>query len=356
MGEHERKEFDELDPANQSLAEALNLSFNILKIIMGLLVLLFLFSGVFTVDQDEVAMVLRFGKIQGTMANRILKPGLHWTWPYPLSEVIKIPTGRQHQLVIDDFWYYEKDRANLDKRREKVPETLDPEIDGYCLTGDANIIHCQWQVRYRIADPYAYYTRGSQPQELLKYIVSSCIVKAAATFTAHNALRDRIDDFRLQVQSQSQQQLDLIECGIKIQGLAIPQLRAPRQVQHAFEAVLQAKNEMEKNIESAKNYRSQILNKAQGERARLIAAAKNYALQTEKEAQSDATYFAHLVDLYRRHSAILKHQHYGRVIEEVTHKIQEMFLFAKKSKKYRELRVQFNRDPNLYRIAAPKEE
>ena len=74
---------DELGAAEKSLSEALRISFVILKVIMLVLVIFFLISGFRTVGSDELALVLRFGKIRGVGENRILKPGLHWVFPYP---------------------------------------------------------------------------------------------------------------------------------------------------------------------------------------------------------------------------------------------------------------------------------
>ena len=85
-----------LDTAGKSLSDALHLSFTILKVIMVVLVILFLTSGIFRVQEDENALVLQFGKIRGNVSeNRVPKPGLHWAWPEPISEIITIPQCSQ---------------------------------------------------------------------------------------------------------------------------------------------------------------------------------------------------------------------------------------------------------------------
>ncbi|HRX85889.1 MAG TPA: hypothetical protein P5572_12800, partial [Phycisphaerae bacterium] len=50
-----------LDAASESLASALRASFRILKLIMFVLVVLFCFSGVKCIDENEQAVVVRFG-------------------------------------------------------------------------------------------------------------------------------------------------------------------------------------------------------------------------------------------------------------------------------------------------------
>ena len=71
----------ELDAGSKSLADALRISFAVLKIIMVVLVVLFVTSGFFTVEPDERAVVLRLGKIRGDSSEqRILGPGAHWAY------------------------------------------------------------------------------------------------------------------------------------------------------------------------------------------------------------------------------------------------------------------------------------
>jgi len=91
---------EELDAAGKSLSEALRISFIILKVIMIVLIVAFLASGFETVDSEEQAIVLRFGRIQ-----TLLDPGPHWILPYPIDEIVKIPVKTQVNLPINSFWY-----------------------------------------------------------------------------------------------------------------------------------------------------------------------------------------------------------------------------------------------------------
>ncbi|MHC4184913.1 MAG: SPFH domain-containing protein, partial [Planctomycetota bacterium] len=118
--------------AGRSLSEALRVSFIILKIIMIVLVLVFLASGFRTVGSDEKALVLQFGKI-----NRVLKPGPHWVFPYPIEEIIKIPVGKKVNLAIGSFWYFQTPDEMLPagpRTRPRINSALDPVRDGYCVT------------------------------------------------------------------------------------------------------------------------------------------------------------------------------------------------------------------------------
>ena len=94
-----------LDPAQQSLAEALRVSFGILKVAMLALLVAYAFSGTFSVGSNEVALRLRFGDYVGAPGERVLERGTYLAAPFPLEQVIKVDT-RPMTLTLDrEFWY-----------------------------------------------------------------------------------------------------------------------------------------------------------------------------------------------------------------------------------------------------------
>ena len=159
----------EADLAGEFLSRALRHSFFILKIIMGVLVVLFITSGIFRVEEDENALVLQFGRIREFRSRdgetyRVLGPGLHWAWPEPISEIIRIPVKRVQTLAIESFWYFQTAEEKLRTTRTDYygGPTLDPKKDGYCLTrndsslgsgeSDYSIVHTKCYLTYRIQD------------------------------------------------------------------------------------------------------------------------------------------------------------------------------------------------------------
>ncbi len=96
------------DAGSQALAEALRSSFAIVKFVMVVLVVIFFGSGFFQVGTQEKAIILRFGKPVGEGPQALLGPGLHWSFPYPIDEVVKIPITEiqkvtsTHRLVCGD--------------------------------------------------------------------------------------------------------------------------------------------------------------------------------------------------------------------------------------------------------------
>ncbi|MGB2987888.1 MAG: hypothetical protein WBE26_18625, partial [Phycisphaerae bacterium] len=91
-----------LDAAHQSLADALRASFSVLKGIMMVLVVLYLFSNVRSVGTHEQALVLRLGRL----LPGVHEPGLMWAFPFPIDEIIPLPTKKSNDLLIDSHTFH----------------------------------------------------------------------------------------------------------------------------------------------------------------------------------------------------------------------------------------------------------
>src|SRR5262245_34613689 len=94
-----------VDAGSQALAEALRSSFRIVRVVMGVLVLVFLASGFFTVGPQERAMILRLGRPVGEGEKALLSPGLHWSLPYPIDEFIRVPITQLQQVTSTVGWF-----------------------------------------------------------------------------------------------------------------------------------------------------------------------------------------------------------------------------------------------------------
>src|SRR5258706_4188788 len=93
------------DAGSTALSEALRSSFFVVKVVMAILVLYFLGSGIFTVPSQQKAIILRFGKPVGTGPDQLLGPGLHWSFPSPIDEVVKISIGELQEVRSTSGWY-----------------------------------------------------------------------------------------------------------------------------------------------------------------------------------------------------------------------------------------------------------
>ena len=396
----------EFDTAGQSLSEALRISFIILKIIMVVVVVIFLISGFRTIEPDEKAIILQFGKIRGIGEDRILKPGLRWVFPYPIEEIIKIPAGKKPNLPINSFWYFQMPEEllpNTPKENIRIPATLNPTQEGYCITrnekqsevisgstgSDYNIVHSKWQLTYNIDDPERFFrnvyvedtktgetyfdviTKNIKP--LLENIVDDAVVAAMVNYTIDEAISSQ-DRIPKNVAKLVQEKLNKIESGITVVSVQLTDVTWPRQVNRAFEASIKASQESQKTISQAIGYAENTLNHAAGpiapellaaindknagqeqkeylwsqlagEAQEKIAGAKAYRTKIVEIAKANAEYLQQLLPEYRKHPQLVIQKIYQDAMESVLNNVDEkMIIQPTEGTKGKEIRILLNRD------------
>ena len=403
---------EQLDAAGKSLSEALRLSFAILKVIMIVLVVIFLASGFRTVGSDEQAIVLRFGKIRGVGEERLLGPGLHWVFPYPIDDIVRIPVQKKVNLPINSFWYSQTSRDLLGegpKKRVIAEEKLKPERDGYCiirsekqdqaaagLTGsDYNIVHCKWQLTYKIDDPERFFQNVYVDLEnieagqnyadvisenitpLLEYMVADAVVTAMVNYTIDDCLFEQVARVTQHVKKLLQEKLDKIESGIEVVSVQLTDNIWPRQVDEAFQASIKASQESQKAISEARTYVENTLNEAAGPIAmqlykslrdetiseeekellwsqlagaaqEKIAQARAYRTKVVESAKADVEYLHEILPEYRKRPRLVTQKIYLDAIEYVLNNAAEKFIVQPtKGSKGREFRIILNRNPTI---------
>lgn len=271
----------DLDPAQQSLADALKVSFTLLKVIMLVLALIYAFSGVFTVGTDEYAIRLRFGKIvvvdSQTGRKVLTEGGVNFALPYPIEQVVRIPKAVQQIDLNEEFWFEltEQDKGKTLDEMAGTAKPLNPERDGSLLTGDANIAHARWTISYIIADPVSFITNIGDPtnpdsvidaaNNLVRSVAAQGVVYTVAQLEADRLQKGlRESDFAI-ARKRMQDALDALASGIEITNVSAQRIIFPLSVQADFQAVIDAENEKSQAIEQAQQERAQILGETAGE-------------------------------------------------------------------------------------------
>jgi membrane protease subunit HflK len=292
----EVREPETLDPANRSLSDALLLSFRILKVAMFFLVLAFLGSGVFIVEPDEQAIVMRFGKVLPEARG----PGLHFSLPYPVDEVIRVPVKQKKTINLDSFWFQvnPKDEGKDLDLLSPSGEGLNPAVDGALITGDRNLMHVRFQVTYRIEDPldYVLHIVETEAEEQVRAAVESSTIAVVAGQEADEILRGQVTPITESVLARAQARLDELKTGIQLELLSVRLKSPPLATRDAFAEVQRAENEMLQTVEVARGRKAELLNRATGPAHEAILA-KIAEYEAAHDKKEDATAQAHLEEL-----------------------------------------------------------
>jgi len=293
------------DAGREALAEALRVSFRLLTLAAMILGVVYLLSGIFSVREHERAYVLLLGRISGTGESRIKEPGLHWTLPKPFTEIVRVPAERIQSLEIQTQWMYEEPGQRWSESVRPAGESLAPDRDGYVLTGDANILHIRWGLRFTVRDPETYLFRHAGPVKVLQKEMDRAASRVAQQWPVDRLLRTDIEGFRAAVDQTLRIRLDHLNLGLQVHRLDLLAITPPRQTAFAFDAVVEAEQDRSRNISAARAYAARARNEAQGGASRVRSEALAMRQRIISEAQADADLFLSVLPVYRDHPAML---------------------------------------------------
>lgn len=341
------------DAGNQALSEALQSSFRVVRFLLLILAVFFLWSGVRTVDQNEVAIKLRFGKPVGLGPEQILKPGLHWALPQPVHEIVKVPMGQSHTVVSSAGWYYVSPEELAAGATPAPKPMLTPLADGYTLTADGNIIHARATLKYRITDPVAYAFRFANFSNLLQNIANNALFYASAHYSAEAALYKDKGGFKDMVLARVNRMIELHQLGIELEPSDVETV-PPLYVKEAFEQVQSAENERSKKISDAQGQADEITRKAVGEAQALRNAGAAASNSLVLAVSAEAGYFTNQLAYYRKDPRLFRERLLTERMARVLTNAEDKFFFADRAgDAARTLRLQISREPAKPRAAEP---
>jgi modulator of FtsH protease HflK len=332
------------DAGAQALDEALRSSFRVIKGLMILLVVVFLFSGFFTVKPNEVAVVLRFGKIRGDGAEQILKPGIHYAFPYPIDEIKRMSVGQSISLSSTNGWYA---LSAEDIKTKNFGPTLRPGIDGYNLTGDGNIVHSRATLKYRLTEQTArdYYFGFVNPTNVLSAALENSLIYAAGQMTADHVIISDKAAFRDLATQRLKQLLAQMGLSIVWEPLEIETSASPM-VQDVFDEVIIAQQNASKTNHEAEAYARVRTNNAAGQASVIVGAATTRSNYTVVTVQAETERFTKQLPAYLADADLLKQQLMAETMQKVLSQARDKFFVPMRGDgQPRELRLQLNREP-----------
>jgi membrane protease subunit HflK len=348
------------DAGSQALAEAMRSSFAIVKFVMVALVLLFLASGIFQVGPQEKAVILRFGKTIGTGPQALLGPGLHWSFPYPIDEVVKIPYKEVQNASSTVGWFYmTPDQKVAYEATGTLPPasgTLNPAIDGYAITADRDIIHTRATIYYQVNDPIRavfHFSAGASNPELglagvsniVQNALNNALLYTAAHFGVDQVLYSDVAGFQDAVKLRVTQLAEQENLGITIQQCNVDSI-PPRQLQDSFDQVTEARQNRNKVLDDAHTYENQVTNSADAQASALIYEAQSASVRYVQNVQADAKAFSSLLPNYLINPGLFDQQQLVQTMGQVLTNVNfKAYLPTTANGEPTELRLLLNREP-----------
>ena len=273
-----------MDAANQSLFDALRITFRLLQAGMVIIAALYVLSGFQSVQSGERGVRTLFGRV----LNDDLGPGFRFSLPYPVGELIKVSTTAAPMALDRDFWPDTRGSANDSIESLPNRNELDPGADGSLITADGNIAHARWTVFYSRARPADYLRNvyGPHEERIVRSAVRSGIVAAVSRVTIDDLLKERGGEgeetgtVAENARRIAQDKLDALSTGIVIDRLTLRDKIPPARLRAEFSGVQEADAKAAERTTRAENIARRRLTETAG-----LAAEPLIELIDQYEAQ-----------------------------------------------------------------------
>ncbi|MCY4403339.1 MAG: FtsH protease activity modulator HflK [Candidatus Poribacteria bacterium] len=290
----------------------------ILFVILGVLIMICLATSFYTVEADEIAVVLMFGK-----SVRQAQPGLHFKLPLGIERAISIPVRK----VFKEEFGFRTLRAGV--RTEY--DTRDFGEESLLLTGDLNIADVEWVVQYKIKDPKKFLFSIRDPQRALRDLSESVMCRVIGDRTVTEVLTVGRIEIAAEVEQYLQTLLDLYETGLDVANVTLQDVNPPEKVKAAFNAVNEAKQEKERLINEAWREYNQLVPKSKGLAQQQISEAEGYALKRVNQAQGDADKFNAIRTEYQNAKEVTRQRLYLEAMQDFLPQVKEIYIIDDKA-------------------------
>ncbi|MEA3501029.1 MAG: FtsH protease activity modulator HflK [Candidatus Marinimicrobia bacterium] len=297
--------------ANEELQSFLNQlktnSKKLTRIIIIVVIVVVLLNSWFTIEAEEIGVILRFGKY-----NRSVDPGFKMKFPY-IEKLYKVPVERQ----LKQEFGFRTVKAGINtaySSRSYNNESL-------MLTGDLNVAIVEWIVQYRVGDPYKYLFKVRNSTKTLRDVAEATMREVVGNRTVNEVLTIGRQEIANEVQKNLQDLCNQYQTGIKIEQVVLQNVTPPDKVKASFNEVNEAQQDKEKLINQAYSEYNKVVPRARGEAKQIIQQAEGYALNRVNRSKGDVARFNAIYNEYRRAPEVTRQRIYLETMNEIIPKV-----------------------------------
>ncbi len=264
-------------------------------VVAGVVILIWLLSGIYIIDPAERGVEMRFGKYMVTTL-----PGPHWNWPSPIGavEVVDVDQIRRAEIGV---------RAG---EEGDSPGSL-------ILTQDENIVDLKLAMQYKIKDVTAYLFNVRDPDATLSRVTESAVREIVGKNKMDLIITEGRKEIEPQLEKLIQDILDRYGTGLQMTSVNMQQATAPAEVRDAFLDVVRAREDEQRLINEAQTYANGIVPVARGAASRQLQEADAYKSRVIAQATGEASRFTQVLAEYRKAPAVTRERLYLEAMESV---------------------------------------
>lgn len=267
-------------------------------LIAGIVVLIWLGTGFFIVQEGQQAVITQFGKYHATV-----EAGFNWRLPYPIQKHETVNLTQLRSVEIGRS-------AALSSTGLR---------DSSMLTQDENIVDVRFTIQYRLKSASEFLFNNRDPDNAVVKAAESAIREVVGRVNMDDMLGRSSENVNLQrdVGASIQAQMDRYKTGIEVQNVNIQNVQPPEQVQAAFDDALKAGQDRDRLKNEGQAYANEVLPRAKGAEARLQAEADGYRSRIVAQAEGDAQRFKSVLAEYQRAPQVTRDRMYLDAMQQI---------------------------------------
>jgi membrane protease subunit HflK len=265
-------------------------------LILALVLLVWLASGFYIVDEGRRGVVTRFGKYTETT-----QPGPRWHLPFPFEAVDIVDFKQVRTVEIG----YRNSTANRNAKEATM------------LTEDENIIDIQFAVQYDLNSAEAFVFNNRKPEEMVKFVAEAAIREVVGRSKMDFALYEGREQIAAQTRDLMQKLMDLYRTGVNVQKVTLQSVQPPEKVQAAFDDAVKAQQDRVRLVNEGQAYANGVVPSARGLASRLLEEANGYNTEVTQRAEGDASRFRSIVTEYAKAPGVTRDRLYLDMMQSV---------------------------------------
>ena len=276
-------------------------------LIAAVAVLIWLGTGFFIVQEGQQAVITQFGKYNSTVG-----AGFNWRLPYPVQ--------RHEVVVVTQI-------RSVDVGRDTIIKATGLR-DSAMLTEDENILDVKVSVQYRLSDARAYLFETKDPTAAVVQAAETAVREVVGKMRLNAALGEEREQIAPRIRVLAQAILDRYKIGIEIVAINMQQggVRAPDQVQAAFDDVNKAGQERERAKNEGQAYANDVIPRAVGSASRLKEEADAYKARIVAQAEGDSQRFRSVLGEYQKAPQVTRDRMYIEAMQQVYSNVTKVMI------------------------------
>ena len=276
----------------------------------GVVFLLWVFNGLFIIQEGQSGVVTTFGKYSYTAG-----PGINWRMPWPVQseQIVNVSAVRSVEIG----------RSILIKATNQKDTSM--------LTEDENIIDVRFAVQYRLKDPTDYLFNNRDPDATVVQAAETAVREIVARSKMDTVLYEGREKIAIDLAATIQKILDSYKTGIYVTSVTVQNVQPPEQVQASFDDAVKAGQDQERLKSEGQAYANDVIPRAKGTADRLIQEAEGYKARVMATAEGDAARFKQVYIEYAKAPAVTRDRMYIDSMREMYNNVTKVLVDTSKS-------------------------